>query len=171
MTVFDICSYCQDWYFLQCSQKSLSWMSFCHCRHFLVGTDLQCDVNHLCPFVSSWIYESFPFLSCMWFHSMVFEVRFVLQVVSCHFLLQQDLYVYLSESEKFNDFNNPEALVWSEKGMVYGDWSSGSNGDGTRVHSIEFQTSEVISVIILSTVYPEFLIIICWIILTVSYTL
>lgn len=52
--------------------------------------------------------------------------------------------MYLSESEKFNDFNNPEALVWSEKGMVYGDWSSGSNGDGSRMHSIEFKTSEVI---------------------------
>lgn len=73
----------------------------------------------------------------------------MLQVVSCPFLLQQDLYVYLSESENFNDFNNPEALVWSEKGMVFGDWSSGSNGDGTRVHNIEFKTSEVISVIIL----------------------
>jgi len=92
---------------------------------------------------------------------MVFEVRFVSQVVSYPFLLQQDLYVYLSESEKFNDFNNPEALVWSEKGMVYGDWSSGSNGDGTRVHNIEFKTSEVISVMILSTVYTEVLIIIC----------
>jgi hypothetical protein len=33
--------------------------------------------------------------------------------------------------------------------MVYGDWSSGSNGDGTRMHTIEFKTSEV-SVIILS---------------------
>ena len=113
--------------------------------------DLQYDVNHSCLFVSSLIYESFPFLSCVWFHSMVFEVRFVLQVVTYPFLLQQDLYVYLSESEKFNDFNNPEALVWSEKGMAYGDWSSGSNGDGTRVHNIEFKTSEVISVIILST--------------------
>jgi hypothetical protein len=88
---------------------------------------------------------------------MVFEVRFVLQVVTYSFLLQQDLYVYVSESEKFNDFSNPETLVWSEKGMVYGDWSSGSDGDGTRVHNIEFKTSEVISVIIQSTVYPEFI--------------
>jgi hypothetical protein len=89
--------------------------------------------------------------------SIVFEVKFVLQIVTYPFLLQQDLYVYLSESEKFNDFGNPEALIWSEKGLVYGDWSSGSDGDGTRVHNIEFETSEVISVIILSTVYPEFL--------------
>jgi hypothetical protein len=54
----------------------------------------------------------------------------------------------LSESEKFNDFSNPEALIWSEKGMVYGDWSSGSNNDGTSVHNVEFQISEV-SVIIM----------------------
>ena len=79
------------------------------------------------------------------------------QVVTCPFLLQQDLYVYLSESEKFNDFSNPEALVWSKKGMVYGDWSSGSNGDGTHVHNIEFKTSEVSSVIILSTVHLKFI--------------
>lgn len=49
----------------------------------------------------------------------------------------------MSESEKFNDFSNPEALIWSEKGMVYGDWSSGSNNDGTCVHNVEFQISEV----------------------------
>ncbi|PSN44104.1 Cleft lip and palate transmembrane protein 1 [Blattella germanica] len=55
-----------------------------------------------------------------------------------------DLYVYLSETEKFTDFNDPKALIWSEKGMVYGDWSSGSNGDGTRVHNIEFKTSEAV---------------------------
>jgi hypothetical protein len=62
----------------------------------------------------------------------------------------------VSESEKFNEFSNPEALVWSEKGLVYGDWSSGSNGDGTRVHSIELKTSEVSSVITPGTVHPEF---------------
>jgi hypothetical protein len=60
------------------------------------------------------------------------------------------LYAYLSESEKFNDFSNPEALVWSEKGMVYGDWSSGSGNDGTRTHSIEFKISEVSVIVILS---------------------
>jgi hypothetical protein len=123
---------------------------------FLVGVDLQRDVKCSRPFVSSLNYESFPFLSSMWFHSVVFGVRFMLQIVTYPFVPQQDLYVYLSESEKFTDFSNPEALIWSEKGLVYGDWSSGSNGDGTRVHNIEFETSEVISVIILSTVYPEF---------------
>jgi hypothetical protein len=66
------------------------------------------------------------------------------------FLFQQDLYVYLSEREKFNDFSNPEALIWSEKGMVYGDWSSGSNNDGTRVHDIEFKISEVSVIVLIS---------------------
>jgi hypothetical protein len=65
--------------------------------------------------------------------------------------------VYLSENERFNDFSNPEALVWSKKGLVYGDWSGGSNGDGTHVHSIEFKTLEVSSVIVLSTVHLEFI--------------
>ncbi|XP_021917519.1 cleft lip and palate transmembrane protein 1 homolog [Zootermopsis nevadensis] len=55
-----------------------------------------------------------------------------------------DLYVYLSESEKFNNFSDPEALIWSEKGIVYGDWNSGSNNDGTRVQNIEFKVSEAV---------------------------
>ncbi|PNF19201.1 Cleft lip and palate transmembrane protein 1 [Cryptotermes secundus] len=55
-----------------------------------------------------------------------------------------DLYVYISESEKFNDFSNPEALIWSEKGIIYGDWSSGSNSDGTRVRDVEIKTSEAV---------------------------
>jgi hypothetical protein len=70
------------------------------------------------------------------------------------FFPKQDFYVYLSESEKFSDFSNPDALIWSEKGMIYGDWSSGSNGDGTRVHNIEFKTSEV-SVIYRSVVMGD----------------
>jgi hypothetical protein len=56
---------------------------------------------------------------------------------------KQDLYVYLSESEKFKNFSNPEALIWSEKGLIYGDWSSGPQGDGTRVRNVEVKTLEV----------------------------
>ena len=51
--------------------------------------------------------------------------------------------MYLSDTEEFTDFSDPKALIWREKGMVYGDWSSGPNGDGTRIHNIEFETSEV----------------------------
>jgi hypothetical protein len=59
------------------------------------------------------------------------------------FFSKQDLYVYLSEKETFTEFMNPEALIWSEKGMIYGDWTSGPQGDGTRMHSVEIKTSEV----------------------------
>jgi hypothetical protein len=39
-----------------------------------------------------------------------------------------NLYVYVLESEKSKDFGNQEALIWSEKGLIYGDWSSASTG-------------------------------------------
>jgi hypothetical protein len=55
-----------------------------------------------------------------------------------------DLYVYLSEKETFTEFMNPEALIWSEKGIIYGDWTSGPQGDGTRAHSVEIKTSEAV---------------------------
>ncbi|MGH0114885.1 UNVERIFIED_CONTAM: hypothetical protein FKN15_065809 [Acipenser sinensis] len=42
----------------------------------------------------------------------------------------EDLHVYISESEHFTDFNNTETLLWAQTDLVYGDWSSGENGDG-----------------------------------------
>ncbi|XP_066985329.1 putative lipid scramblase CLPTM1 [Macrobrachium rosenbergii] len=53
-----------------------------------------------------------------------------------------DLYVYISESEFFSDFKNPNALVWLKEDLIYGDWTSGPDGDGTYSHSITFPTSE-----------------------------
>ena len=42
------------------------------------------------------------------------------------------LIVYLTESEKRVDFNSTEPF-WV-KDLVYGDWTSGENGDGTYSH-------------------------------------
>ncbi|XP_063287777.1 putative lipid scramblase CLPTM1 isoform X1 [Pelobates fuscus] len=41
-----------------------------------------------------------------------------------------DLHVFLSESEVFTEFNSTTALIWEQRDLVYGDWSSGENGDG-----------------------------------------
>jgi hypothetical protein len=54
---------------------------------------------------------------------------------------QFDFYFYLSPHEhKFRDFDHDEALIWSEKGLTYGDWYSGEHGDGSRVKSFTFET-------------------------------
>ena len=53
-----------------------------------------------------------------------------------------DLYVYLSESKIFTDFGDPNAQVWTEKELIYGDWTSGPENDGTRVHIHKFTPSE-----------------------------
>ncbi|KAK1154549.1 hypothetical protein AOXY_G28492 [Acipenser oxyrinchus oxyrinchus] len=53
-----------------------------------------------------------------------------------------DLHVYISESEHFTDFNNTEALLWGQTDLVYGDWSSGENGDGCYQHYQELDVPE-----------------------------
>nr|CAD7425293.1 unnamed protein product [Timema monikensis] len=53
-----------------------------------------------------------------------------------------DLYVYISERKDFSEFNNPDALVWRQDGLTYGDWTSGPMGDGSRTMSTNINTSE-----------------------------
>uniref|UniRef100_A0A914D4B1 Cleft lip and palate associated transmembrane protein n=1 Tax=Acrobeloides nanus TaxID=290746 RepID=A0A914D4B1_9BILA len=58
---------------------------------------------------------------------------------------QFDFYMYLSpHAEKFSEFDNKDALFWIEKGLFYGDWTSGENGDGSRTHSLTTETPEVL---------------------------
>ena len=69
-------------------------------------------------------------------------------------LLLQDLYVYVSEDEEFSDFKNENALFWVEKGLVYGDWESGPNGDGSYTMSGHVEASEVqLSFYVMEKVY------------------
>ncbi|XP_033224696.1 cleft lip and palate transmembrane protein 1 homolog [Belonocnema kinseyi] len=53
-----------------------------------------------------------------------------------------DLNIYLSESKIFTDFGDPNAHVWTENELIYGDWTSGPENDGTRVHIHKFNPSE-----------------------------
>ncbi|KAK7493479.1 hypothetical protein BaRGS_00015379 [Batillaria attramentaria] len=55
-----------------------------------------------------------------------------------------DMYVYVSEQEDFDDFANEDALFWVEKGLVYGDWTSGETGDGTYVKHGQILASETV---------------------------
>ena len=51
--------------------------------------------------------------------------------------------MYISESETFNDFDNPNALFWLEEELIYGDWTGGPNGDGSYIKSGQIPISEV----------------------------
>ncbi|XP_003699489.2 putative lipid scramblase CLPTM1 [Megachile rotundata] len=53
-----------------------------------------------------------------------------------------DMHIYLSESENFKDFNDPQSLVWIEQGLIYGDWYSGPDKDGSRVREHKFVPSD-----------------------------
>nr|CAD1836923.1 unnamed protein product [Ananas comosus var. bracteatus] len=51
-----------------------------------------------------------------------------------------DMWLYLSEKEKFNDFNDEEALVWHETNVPYAIWGPAS----TRSHSMTYYPSEAL---------------------------
>lgn len=55
-----------------------------------------------------------------------------------------DLYVFISESKKFTDFENKEALIWRKNNLIYGDWYGGSSGDGTYVLKSQISTSNAV---------------------------
>ena len=54
-----------------------------------------------------------------------------------------DLYIYVNEQEEFGAFNDSEALIWTKKDLMYGDWYSGENGDATYSHSTQLKATEV----------------------------
>lgn len=56
-----------------------------------------------------------------------------------------DFYVYFSESmDRFTSFDDESALFWKETGLIYGDWTSGPSGDGSRSKSVTFSTPQVL---------------------------
>ncbi|CAL8350100.1 unnamed protein product [Arctogadus glacialis] len=55
-----------------------------------------------------------------------------------------DFYVYISPDEVFVDFNNTEALFWFHQDLVYGDWSTGEDGDGCYEHYREMDIPETL---------------------------
>ncbi|KAM5146782.1 putative lipid scramblase CLPTM1 [Mantella aurantiaca] len=55
-----------------------------------------------------------------------------------------DLHVFLSEKEHFTEFNSSAALFWEQRDLVYGDWSSGENGDGCYEQYSEVSVPEVV---------------------------
>lgn len=46
-----------------------------------------------------------------------------------------DLYLYVSEKEDFNEFNNTELLKWHQPDLIYGDWYGGPEGNG--IYSVD----------------------------------
>ncbi|XP_058454115.1 putative lipid scramblase CLPTM1 [Malaya genurostris] len=53
-----------------------------------------------------------------------------------------DLYVYISEHPHWVDFNDPNALVWLQEDLMYGDWYGGRNGDGIFTVNTQIKASE-----------------------------
>lgn len=64
---------------------------------------------------------------------------------------RMDLYAYMSDLEDVDD-QFPEHLLWRKRGLVYGDWTSGPEGDGCFSVSASFQTSEVAACLVTTDV-------------------
>lgn len=80
---------------------------------------------------------------CCWKNKLASVFGLLYAIFSLAVVVFQDLYVYLSEQEKFSDFDNPAALFWLEEELIYGDWTSGMNGDGSYEKKATLPISEV----------------------------
>jgi hypothetical protein len=56
-------------------------------------------------------------------------------------ILKQDMWLYLTEKDNFNDFNNEDALYWHETNIPYGVWGPTS----TQKRTLTYYPSEVLS--------------------------
>lgn len=54
-----------------------------------------------------------------------------------------DMYCYVSEKEFYGNVDEAD-LIWKHTGIVYGDWFSGPNNDGTFTHSTTLTPSEAL---------------------------
>lgn len=59
-----------------------------------------------------------------------------------------DMYVYLSESDYFDNFADPKALYWYLPSIEYGNWNSGPQKDGIFTLNGDFELTKVKFIII-----------------------
>jgi hypothetical protein len=60
------------------------------------------------------------------------------------------MYVYISELNKFNDFEDKNVLFWELKDIEYGDWTGGKNNDGIFEKNGQIQLTSVINTLLLT---------------------
>lgn len=57
-----------------------------------------------------------------------------------------DLHVYISEEQTSVNFSDTKSLLWFQEGLIYGDWYSGRNGDGSISHHTKIQATKQLQV-------------------------
>ena len=61
--------------------------------------------------------------------------------------------MYLSEESHFTDFDNPDKLIWHQKGLKYGTWTDGPDKDGSRTLKTVIEASEVRTISLIIFLY------------------
>lgn len=64
-------------------------------------------------------------------------------IIHLNFLFLKDMFIYISESEKFEEFDNPHSLFWNMNNIEYGDWNFGENHDGIVEMNKQIELSDV----------------------------
>ena len=54
-----------------------------------------------------------------------------------------DMYVYISESNKFDEFENERALFWMIPDLEYGNWNIGKDDDGYLTYENKIELTPV----------------------------
>nr|CAG4643808.1 EOG090X032C [Lepidurus arcticus] len=55
-----------------------------------------------------------------------------------------DLHIYVSENSETPDFKDPSSLIWTENGILYGDWYGGVSKDGIFAFETEIDIPEAV---------------------------
>lgn len=58
-----------------------------------------------------------------------------------------DFFVYVAENEFSPNFSDINQLIWSQKNIIYGDWTGGPNQDSTYEFKTNIPISEVMCVL------------------------
>lgn len=54
-----------------------------------------------------------------------------------------DMYVYITETNKFDEFENEKALFWMISDIEYGNWNIGKNEDGIMTFENQIELTPV----------------------------
>lgn len=53
------------------------------------------------------------------------------------------MHVYISEGDKFTQFDDEKYLQWKLENIEYGNWNAGDNFDGTFIYNTKFELTPV----------------------------
>jgi len=101
---------------------------------------LAFSIHSFSQYLISFYRKSFGSISWLIWFFIIDQHYFIWVNIESSVSLCQDMWLYLSEKEKFNDFSNENALIWHETSIPYAVWGPTS----IRSLSLKYIPSEVL---------------------------